>query len=82
MNHQSIYPLESNLWTTESHEEVSRSEESLPNSQKMHMLEVPEITRIMLESIILKNARTMNPQEQHHFLRIMHELLDLTANIR
>ena len=82
MHHQTIYPLESNLWTTESHENVSRSEESLSNGQKMHMPEVPEITRIMLESIILKNARNMNPQEQHDFLRIMHELLDLTTNIR
>jgi len=82
MHHQTIYPLESNLWTTESHEEVSRPEESLSNGQNMHMPEVPEITRIMLESIILKNAKTMNPQEQHEFLRIMHELLDLTTNLR
>ena len=59
-----------------------RSEEFVSKETKNNRINLPEITQIMLELVIIKNVNTLNSKERAGFLTFMNALLGLSYELR
>lgn len=61
---------------------IESSEEFVSKKTKDNLPNLPEITQIMLELVILKNVNNLNTKERSGFLTFMNALLGLSNELR